>query len=173
MLKNVHVTIRSPSALQRSSCKDPRRSLWTFRPQLRSFRWYLNVPWLNTDAALMWYTLRPVFQKQQTAACGCQMSTGTSCRSLRLGRLSCYSSCVFSDLTFLQDRPTLLSSPVLIWGQDKLSGEPHSYLNKSCLLWAFADMKQYRETEQKGQVLMNLLREKTKTLAQKSRLVLI
>lgn len=45
---------------------------------------------------------------------GCQMSTGTSCRSLGL---SCYSSCVSSDLAFLQDRPTLLSSPVRIWGQ--------------------------------------------------------
>lgn len=45
---------------------------------------------------------------------GCRMSTGTSCRSLCL---SCCSSCVSSELAFLQDRPTLLSSPVRIWGE--------------------------------------------------------
>lgn len=53
-----------------------------------------------------------------------QMSTGTSCWSLRPAyppSLHASSSCVFSKLTFLRDRATPLSSPVPIWGQDDLA----------------------------------------------------
>lgn len=67
------------------------------------------------------------------------MSTGTSCRSLGL---SCYSSCVFSDLTFLQDRPTLLSSPVLIWKQG--TSQLLDFL--SCFsFWEGAHMEEHKD----------------------------
>lgn len=121
-LQNVHVTIKSPNSHTDLLLQRHKTEPSTSHATASAFQ-VVSVISLNTDTARCDTNRGRSFRNsRQRGPVGCQMSMGTSCWSLGPGRLSCYSSCVFSDLTFLQDRPTLLSSPVLVRGQGRAFG---------------------------------------------------
>lgn len=128
-LQNVHITTKSPPALQISSCKDPKLSLQPLTPQLQPFRW------------CRWYrSTQTQPDAIQTEARLLEIADSGGLRGVRCRRgpvagvpasADYHATAAVSSQTSHSCRTGPLYSHHLCWseGRDELSGEPLGYLN--------------------------------------------